>query len=365
MEFKGFLFTSIPLVAIIVIFGYLNIQQESSSNIQEPVSTDICKSIEYNGEDRIDILFISSLEDAKHYTDVLLSTEPYKSKRDYFNTRVIEKEVVCKDYKGIAILCNTQEVQDLAKQCPHDYIVVIKKEPINIRSSAYGNVLSINKVHEDSVLIHEIGHAFANLAEEYGGAKIPRGSENCKSSCDKFTSPIDSCELECSESTYYRSIPSGVMRTLATSNYGIYNIALITKLLEKNKPKDAVVTGMQIDNLEEEQCDNPLVQIEITQADETATAQTDNILQEGCAPDNFGDGGLCLGEDNCYPPNLFTESQDIGTQETINGGVFDLEEPLTFYIPQNPANPEVEITFNGVLIENINAAQAGATACKV
>src|SRR3989344_4640114 len=124
MESKSFLFTSMPIIAIIAIFGYLNIQQESSSNIPEPISTDLCKSIEYNGENRIDILFISSEEDAKHYTDVLLSTEPYKDKRNYFNTRVIEQEVECKDYKGIAILCNTIEVQALAKQCPNDYVIV-------------------------------------------------------------------------------------------------------------------------------------------------------------------------------------------------------------------------------------------------
>src|SRR3989344_213015 len=364
MESKSFLFTSIPIIAIIAMFGYLNIQQESNSNTQEPVATEICKSIEYNGEDRIDILFISSEEDAKHYTDVLLSTEPYKGKRNYFNTRVIEQEVECKDYKGIAILCNTKEIQELAKQCPHDYIVVIKEAPKNIRSSAYGNVLSINKVHEDSVLIHEFGHAFGNLAEEYGGAKIPSGSKNCQSSCDKFKSPIDSCEQECSQSNYYRSIPAGVMRTLVTSNYGIFNTELLIKLLEKNKPKDAGVTGSAIES-QKEQCNDELVSIEITQTDNKVTAETDNILYLGCAPNNFGAGTLCF-NDNCYPPHLFTEAQDIKTQETIDGEVFDLEgEDLTFYIEQNPQDPEVELTLDGVTIEELNLLEAGATACRV
>ena len=363
MESKGFLFTTIPIVAIIIIFGYLNIQQESNSNIPEVTTNELCKSIEYNGKDRIDILFISSEEDAKHYTDILLSTEPYKSKRNYFNTRVIENtEVECKDYKGIAILCNTPEIQDLAKQCPHDYIVVIKEKPINIRSSAYSNVLSINSVHEDSVLIHEMGHAFGNLAEEYGGAKIPSGAKNCVSSCAKFNGQIDSCELECSESNYYRSIPSGVMRTLITNNYGIYNNEIINKLLEKNKPKDTIITGNQIDNLEE-RCNQDILAVEITQSDETLTAKTDNIIYNGCAPRESGTGNLCF-NDNCYPSMLFTDVQNQEMQ-ILEGETFTPEIPVTFYIQQNTQDPEVEIMLNEVITETINTLQAGATACKI
>src|SRR3989344_1099142 len=364
MESKSFLFISIPLFAIILIFGYLNINQESSSNSSESISADLCKSIEYNGEDRIDLLFISSEEDAKHYTDVLLSTEPYKDKRNYFNTRVIEQEVECKDYQGKAILCNTLEVQALAKQCPNDYVIVVKEKPSNIRSSAYGNVLSINKVHEDSVLIHEFGHAFANLAEEYGGAKIPSKAKNCVSSCDKFNGEIDSCEIECSQSNYYRSIPAGVMRTLATRNYGVYNDAIITKLLEKNKPQDLIITGNPIDN-SKEQCNNPLVRVEVSQTDEGITAETDNVLYQGCAPDNFGEGSLCF-NGNCYQPDLFTDVQNTETN-LLEGEVFDLSEEndLTFYIEQNPQDPQAEITLDNELIQIINTEQVGATACRI
>src|SRR3989344_1015980 len=364
MESKSFLFISIPLFAIILIFGYLNINQESSSNSSESISADLCKSIEYNGEDRIDLLFISSEEDAKHYTDVLLSTEPYKDKRNYFNTRVIEQEVECKDYKGIAILCNTKEIQNLAKQCPHDYIVVVKEEPKNIRSSAYGNVLSINKVHEDSVLIHEFGHAFGNLAEEYGGAKIPSGAKNCVSSCDKFQGEIDSCELECSESTYYRSISAGVMRTLATSNYGKYNNVLITKLLEKNKPQDVTVTGSIIES-QEEQCNDELVNIKITPNSNDLIAKTENIFEKGCAPKEVCTGEICFNEDICYPDSIFTDSQDTDKEDTLSGETISYQEDTTFYVKKDIEDPLVEVTHNGDLIKLIDTRQVGAKACRV
>ena len=229
MESKGFLFAVIPIAIIIIVFGYLNIEQEKVLTSVKIGEVSSCKTIEYNGKDRIDVVFISSEEDARKYTEVLLNTEPYKSYRDYFNTYVIDNvSLECEDYKGIAILCNTPEVQSVSKRCPNDYIVVVKEKPLNIRSSSYGNVLSINKVHEDSVLIHEIGHGFGNLAEEYTEAKLPRGQKNCKSNPDDFDI-FDEKLQGCSTETHWRSIPSGVMRSLITSNYGIYNIELLKK----------------------------------------------------------------------------------------------------------------------------------------
>ena len=365
MESKGFLFAVIPLAVIVIVFSYLNIKQEAVSTTVKIEEVSSCKTIEYNGKDRIDVVFISSDEDARRYSEVLLSTEPYKSYRDYFNTYVIDDvSPECEDYKGIAILCNTPEVQSISKRCPNDYIVVVKEKPLNIRSSSYGNVLSINKAHEYSVEIHEIGHAFGNLAEEYGGAKIPRGSKNCVSSCEKFKDPIDSCEVVCSESEFFRSIPEGVMRTLATSNYGVYNIGLLKKLLEKNKPEESsAITGRQIEDLSS--CNQAITPIEISQTEDgTISAESTNIQETGCAPDNAGEGVLCVGS-LCYPEVLFTDSQDLTLQEEIAGEVFTPEQTTTFYVEQDLSSPLIEITLNNEPIAIVNTAQAGATACLI
>lgn len=360
MEQKLFLFTSIPLLGVILIFGYLNIQQESQSS---SLGNEICKQIVYNGDDRIDLLFISSKEDAKHYSDYLFTVEPYKSYKNYFNVNVLEEEVECDYYKDIAILCHNDQVLDLAKNCEHDYIIAVKEDSKQIRSSAYGKIVSLNKAHEDSVLIHELGHIF-NLAEEYLGAKIPQGSKNCVSSCDKFDGEIDSCQQECSTATHYRSIPLGVMRSLVTDNYGIYNTKLISEILDKNKPKDqeSIITGNQI---LDSSCNKKALGVDIYQLEDGFNVITDNVLQDICIPDKGLAGPLCFGN-ICNINLLFTDSQDISSDETLNGETFvNADIPLKIYLEKDEQNPIVDITFDGQIISSINTAEAGATACTI
>lgn len=360
MEQKVFFFTSIPILGIILVFGYLNIQQNSALAPVEN-SQDICKQIEYNGDDRIDLLFISSEADARHYTDYLFTVEPFKSYRESFNVRFLEAEAQCEYYKDIAILCYNNQVLNLAKKCEHDYVIVIKEDTRNIRSSAYGKIISLNKVHQDSVLIHELGHALGNLAEEYNGAKIPSGSKNCVSSCNQFNGEIDSCEQECSTSTHYRSIPSGVMRTLATDNYGIYNIDLITQLLEKNKPRDSVITGNQIQ--EENNCNIQAQEVEVYQSETGLEVRTDNVLENICIPDKGLSGSLCV-DGICNINLFFTDAQELN-EETLHGETFTPENPLKVYVKKNIENPLVDIIFDNQVIKTINTAEAGVTACTI
>ena len=154
------------LIAIILLFTYLNIRQSSVSAEVEPEKLESCKSLVYNGEDRIDLLFLASESDTQRFSDALLNTPPYDENKDYFNVFFIDDyEPTCEDYKDIAILCNTKENLKEARRCPNDYPIVIKDKPSNIRSSAFGNVISINKNHENSVIVHEFGHALGNLSE--------------------------------------------------------------------------------------------------------------------------------------------------------------------------------------------------------
>ncbi|MSS74198.1 hypothetical protein EXS72_00985 [Candidatus Pacearchaeota archaeon] len=359
MNSKVFLFGVVFLILVIGVFMYLNKSNLESQNAP-PSEKNECKSLIYSGEDRIDLLFISSKEEAQRYINLFFETEPFKEHESYFNVYFIDDaNPICESYKGIAILCNTNEVQSLAKNCPHDYIVVVKDEPVEIRSSAYGNVMSLNKNVEASVFIHEFGHAFANLAEEYAPAKVPRSAKNCQSSCEKFGELADSCSKECSESGLYRSIQSGVMRTLITANFGRYNVELIKKLLQKNKPSELAITGNQIQ--ENSLCDaQKLTKIKITQKDNFIDAESTNELIFGCTPDKSGEGETCIGERCYHLEDVFT---DFPKDELLSGGELPALETTTFLVSTSLG--EIPITQNNNLVAIINTAQAGAIACKI
>jgi len=148
------------------------------------------------------------------------------------------------------------------------------------------------------------------------------------------------------------------MRSLVTSNYGIYDIALITELLEKNKPQSPTITGNQI---QEDSCDSQILQLEI-QGEEVST---DNIIQTGCAPDNGLAGALCVGT-VCNINTLFTDSQDTSIQEVLEGETYlNPETPLILYIEQNPSSPLVDIILDNQIIETINTMEGGAVACNL
>ncbi len=361
MESKLFWFGTIFLILIIGTFTYLN-RAQAETDKTETFSDTSCQNLIYSGNDRIDLLFISSKQDAQEYSDLFFETQPYKEYKDYFNVNFIEGEnPICESYKGIAILCDTKEVKEIARRCEHDYILVVKDEPAHIRSSAYSNVISLNKNADNSVLIHEFGHAFGGLAEEYTPARVPRGAKNCQKSCDKFNDLADSCTKECSESGLFRSIVSGVMRTLSTTNYGQYNIEIIKEILEKNKPSQTTLTGNQI--VEQVKCSEEyLVPIDIIQTDGSIEVESTNELIVGCSPKNLGYGETCA-NDLCYNLEyIFTDIQEEGA-ETLSGEVLSPPEKETIFVPSEFG--EVSLTNNGNLISVINTIEAGATACIV
>ncbi len=356
---KSYLFVISSLSIVIVLFAYLNIQQEPPVKITTEDSG-TCHSLIYNGEDRIDLLFLASEEDTKRFSDSIFNTSPYSEHKTYFNVFFIppsDYNPTCNDYKGIAILCDTKENLIASHRCPSDYIIIVKDYPSNIRSSALGNVISLNKNHEDSVIIHEFGHAFGNLAEEYVPASLPRGSKNCVSSCDKFASPTDSCDLECSKTNFYRSVRAGVMRTLITTDYGQYNLNLLKRLLEKNKPSESAITGNLI---------NKYIGCEGKEAAEIKVtgniAELSKEIINGCVQNNAGDGELCV-NGLCQPTTAFTDGQNIH-DETITGEQFTPIE-TNLYVEITVPEQTATVTLDGNEIITFNLQEVGATTCNI
>jgi hypothetical protein len=351
---------SIPL--ILIIFDLITPDQGLSptgSTIED------CNTLEFNDESSTNLVFFSSKSEASKYKDFFQETAPYKENKKSFNFYYIDSyEPECELYKGIATLCHSKELVKKASSCPNDLTLVIDDQPSNIRSSSYQNVLSINKNHPLTVLTHEFGHAFANLAEEYTPARLPSRTENCVQSCESFSYEINGCFKGCSQSTYFRSIDSGVMRTLNSNEYGKLNEALILERI--NKPKLSI-TGKAITN--ENQCDNKLYYLIEGSYQGENIVLIDKTLEVGClgqngaGPFNYQlktNANEILTESDFNPEFIFTSApSDSG----IDAEVFESDKNFFLKIPKIPQAESLTILKENQELANIRLNDIGARAC--
>ncbi len=362
METKQILILSISLVIIfgIIILIILAVGNKNLSPENKQLGN--CNLIEYNGKDKTNIVLFSDPETSKQYADYLLSQEPYLSNKQQMNFYYIDDyPPKCEIYKGIAILCYSKELIKRASACPTDLIVVLKNENSEIRSSAYMNVMSLNLNHPKSVLLHEIGHALANLADEYIPSKIPSKSKNCQKSCNVFN---EECFQGCSDNEHFRSIDNGVMKTLNTEDYGEFNKKIISEKLSKNSQgMVGFVTENEID------CSNQeYILIEGNYNQGKIEIQNKNI-EIGCLGTNgAGDFeyriiGTSISEGEFNPGLIFTDSQKI-EEQNINGGAIEYEGNFLLKIPIIENAKTLEIIKDEKILTEINLEDVDSRPCK-
>lgn len=291
------------------------------------------------------MVFFADKETTKEYMDFFFLIEPFKNYPNKFNFFFIDDyKPECELYKGIAILCYSKELLKKASSCPNDYIFVVDKHQEVIRSSAYMNVLSINKNHPLTVLMHEFGHAFANFAEEYVPAKIPRGSKNCVSNCDKFNGLNEDCSSGCSESHFLRSIDEGIMRSLSSTDYGTFDENLILERLktisDTATDEEPVIDGANEEHYMVEAIYNPETEeIEIINQE----------LVKGYAGTNgygkfdvssTGDNEQHTSQGSFNALNIFTDAPD---GDSIDGEVFESDD--SFYLTLDSEVEDIEISY--------------------
>src|SRR3989344_8432036 len=160
------LITISAIIALTLIVLLLNsnklIQNSPKLNGNEIES---CKAIFNSGNDKMNIVFLSSQKEAEQYSNSLFNIEPFKTNKNNFNVFYIDEYTPkCELYQSIALLCYSKEIIRKASSCPNDFIIVLDFQPVSIRSSSFINVLSINKNHPKTVLAHEFAHSLANLA---------------------------------------------------------------------------------------------------------------------------------------------------------------------------------------------------------
>lgn len=295
MQTKGtLLLAGLGIAVFLASFSVFYIASADKNLSPQPSTTlEDCKTLQYNGENKVGFVFFSDESTASSYSKFLLSKSPYKSRANDLNFFYIDNYDPAQDctlYRGIALLCYSKNLIAKAGSCPYNYIVVPQKSGETIRSSAYRGFASINTVQTKNVFLHESGHLFG-LAEEYDAhVDPPAGSQNCVSSCDSFPQDrSEGCFKECSQASLFRSIDQGVMRTLNTDEYGSFDQYLIDQEITRvqSTPATGLVTA-------DTTCSNKHYYRFTFQEKDGKLHITDKTVQQGCAPALKGDIGYTL-----------------------------------------------------------------------
>lgn len=340
-----------------IVFSNFSLNFLSSPN---PSELEECKILDYKGNDAVNILFFSDKTDAQKYSEFLLTIDPFNTHQKNFNFYYIDSYIPeCEIYQEKALLCYDKEMIKKAASCPNDFIAVIQESNSNIRSSAYMNVMSINSKHTLTVLAHEFGHVFVNLAEEYVPAPLPKNAKNCVDNCNKFGIK-DGCYQGCSEANYFRSIENGIMRTLTSKKYGIFNVKIFLDKIEKViQERTSGITGSAVT---ETDCSQQMYYLIHARYENGKIIIKDKKIEQGCMS-SLGSGDFdytIITEDNqkinekFNPSYIFTDVQESG-KEYITGEVFDATGQdfyLKIPIPQKPKL--LEIKKDNLILSQIN-----------
>jgi hypothetical protein len=213
-----------------------------ASNNEEDIK---CISVFNNGnsEKKIDIVFMGyGFKDTpsfneqvnKYINNILLEFQPFNEYRGRFNFYRIDNAFFdCRI--GSFIECDQFQIKLKASDCPNDYIIVLVDRSVvsdfikPVRSSAVSNIAKINTADKPFVLVHEFGHIFGDLADEYVDEEYYSDSNfdagyyvNCDSSpCPSWQGTMNtSCYSGCSLKKYFRPTKDSVMRTLNSPEFG-------------------------------------------------------------------------------------------------------------------------------------------------
>jgi hypothetical protein len=216
-----------------------------------------CVSVYENGapDGKIDVVFIGyGFDDVEEYNkqvnryvnNILLEFAPFNEYRDRFNFyRIDDADLDCEI--GSFIQCEQYDIKRAASDCPNDFIfVLVDRSAFSdfvkpVRSSAIGNIAKINTADKPFVLVHEFGHSFADLADEYVDENYYSDSNfraddyiNCDASpCNTWTGTSGaSCYEGCSLRKYFRPTKDSIMRSLASPDFGPVNSEAIKRRME-------------------------------------------------------------------------------------------------------------------------------------
>ena len=130
-------------------------------------------------------------KDIKRLTDVLLTVEPFKSRKSDLNIRAIETPAgqsgVSKPQPGVfkrtplsisygifdseryALTFDNKTVRNIASEVPYDFMVILINEKTYGGGGIYNlyTTVSADNKFADYIMVHELGHHMGSLADEY------------------------------------------------------------------------------------------------------------------------------------------------------------------------------------------------------
>jgi hypothetical protein len=229
----------------------------SSTNPEEQSD---CTTLVYNGDHtkKLDFVFVPAnykdatkfADDVNDYVSEIANEEPFKSNYGKLNFYRVDdiSGLKCTTNPSTGLInCDETAVNRLASQCPNDVRIVLFNDMENIitssivpppRSSSIGTLIKVTTSDRNVVVLHELGHAVGELADEYVDDKYYNSNNfkvddypNCDYvGCSKWD--VSGCYKGCSMSIYYRPTESSIMRDLRTVSYGPVNEKVMKEKLE-------------------------------------------------------------------------------------------------------------------------------------
>jgi len=136
------------------------------------------------------------LRDARRFTRALLRTEPFARRRadlslraaffpssesgvdeprqGIFRNTAVDAAFNALDLDRYLLIDDTRAMNDIAAATPYDHVVVLVNSRRYGGGGIYGDycVCTVDHGRSEEVFLHELGHAFGNLADEYFGAEV-------------------------------------------------------------------------------------------------------------------------------------------------------------------------------------------------
>lgn len=220
-------------------------------------ATPQCTTILDNGNpsDKLDILFIGCnynidelsefISDVDTHSNAILSTVPFSDNKNKINVHRLNRFGLasCTPIDGTSLDASKSPATLLASRCPNDQIIVLVRNAGWNGISYQGGDFAMVSSGYSSISIHEFGHSFGGLNDEYIVAEgsPPSGAYPHGPNCDinpacpswAGTPEDQGCYAGCTYESWYRPSIDSVMKHGILGIFNKVSIKALTGKLDK------------------------------------------------------------------------------------------------------------------------------------